>query len=301
MRSLAELEFALDVIEAGRGPAPVVAAPADYVPGANPNNLSDAQLEQRRAAALKSADARRKSGVASMMQVRNMKVANAAVHKAQADFFIETAGANRKAEIRDQLRDPTLSAADRQALTDQLADVYATEQEWNAAKAQERVGRQQKLRYWEKEMADAGKRYDSAAWANAKQQADALRAEMDDEEIAGAMLKEHQGARKRYLHDQEVYRKQVAKAELERQRAVKKQQAEAERARKKREREAESARKKAEREREKAEKKAKGKKGSSDYAKSLQAETDAIKERWYGKGKVPAWQQPDYADRMKSK
>lgn len=305
MNSLEELAFALDVVEVGREPAVVVAAPADYVPGANPNQLSDAELEQRRQAAAKSADARRKNGVGEALRIRNEAVANAAVRKAQTDFFIEVAGINRKSEIRDHLKDPSLTQAQKDAYNAELADVYATENLYNSEKAKTKVQRQQKLRYWQQEMADAGKRYDSAAWANAKANADALKAEMDDEEVAGALLKEHQNTRKKALADQERVRKAAEAAEKERQRNLKKFFAEAERQQKKRAREAESAAKKAKREAEKkakeAEKKAKEGKGGgkgemSAYQKAVLAEAEKERTAWYG-GNVPEHQTEAFKNR----
>jgi hypothetical protein len=303
MRSLAELQFALDVIEADRlEDGAILAAPAGYVPGANPNNLSEAELEQRRAAALKSAEARRKTGVAEALRIRNQAVANAAVHKAQVDFFLQVAAENRKSQLRAELGDPSLTKAERQALEDELAEAYATEQLYNAERAKEQMKRQQEMRYWQKEQAQAGKRYDSAAWANAQKHIEELKKVMDDEELAGAMIKEYQGARKKYLADEERQRKQVEAAERERERQVKKFFAELERQEKKRQREAESARKKAEREAEKARKKAEREGGGdSEYAKALAAETQRIKDNYYGKGRTPLWQHEEWKNRKKAK
>lgn len=298
MRSLAELEFALDALEIERGIKPVVAAPADYVPGANPNDLSEAELEQRRQAALKSAEARRKNGVADAMRIRNQAVADRALHRAQVDFFIHVAGENKKAQIRAQLRDPSLSPADRQALNVELKDVYETEKAYQAEVARDRVQRTQKIRYFQKQMQQAAARYDSAAWANAKSQLDALQAEADDEEVSKALYKEHDASRKRYLSEQEAHRRQVEKAEREHERQVRKFFAELERQKKKRQREAESARKKAEREAKKAAKEA-GEDSDSPYAQAMKSERAKILNSYYGEGKWPTRLSEDFSKRKK--
>lgn len=298
MQSLAELEFALDIVEGQRTGA-LVAAPADYVPGANPNNLSDAELEQRRQAALKSAEARRKSGVSQALAIRNQAVANAALQKAQVDFFIQVAGENRKAEIRAELADPALSPAEKQALNDELTDVYATEQLYNQEKAKANLQRQQKMRYWQKEMDSASRRYDSAAWANAKQNLEALKAEADDEEVAGALLKEHQSARKQYLAEQEQQRRAQAAADREQERQLKKFYAEVDRQKKKAAREAESAKKKAEKA---AKKKAGsgGTSGMSDWEQAVLREAEKERIAYYGSKKnIPYWQTDAYKNQGK--
>ena len=299
MDSLAQLEFALDVIESAR-PATVVAAPEGYVPGANPNQLSDAEMEQRRMAALKSAEARRKTGVSEALRVRNQAVANAAAHKARVDFELEVAGENQKSHIRAELQDPNISNAQRQALEAELADVYATEQMYNAGKAQANLQRQQKMRMYQREMDAASRRYDSAAWANAKANLDALKAESDDEEIAGALLKEHQTARKKYLADQERQRRQIAAAERERERKLKAFFNELERQRKKREREAEREKKKREREAKKKEEGEGGGSGLSDYEKAVMNEAEKERLRYYGsKERIPYRQTEAYKNRNK--
>jgi colicin import membrane protein len=300
MRSVAELEFALDIIEAARPvDSTLLAAPQGYVPGANPNQLSDAEMEQRRMAALKSAEARRKTGVSEALRIRNQAVVDAAAHKARVDFELQVAGENQKQHIRAELRDPNLSLAEKQALEAELADVYATEQMYNAGKAQQNLQRQQKMRYLQREMDAASRRYDSAAWTNAKAQLDALKLEMDDVEIAGALLKEHQTARKNYLADQERQRKAIAAAERERERALKRFFNELERQRKKREREAEKAKKKAEREA----KEGGGGSGLSDYEKAVMSEAEKERVRYYkSRGKpIPYRQTAAYRDRNKKK
>jgi hypothetical protein len=205
------------------------------------NQLTDAEYEQRKAAALKSAEARRKKGVEEVQAMKRNAAGNVANRRAEIDYFLKVAADNQRDELMKALRNPNLSPQEAEMLRLQLADIYETERELSLAQAQKQAQDRKKLAYHRQKMAEAAKRYDSAEWDRQKQLVDELEKEIGLDEEAAGLVRIHDQNRKQILADWERQRRAAEKEAAERQRQLEKFYREVERQQKKAEREREKA------------------------------------------------------------
>lgn len=166
--------------------AVTAAAPQEQPARSTPGELTDAEIEQRRQAGLKSAEARRKKSMADYEST--MKGADAR-KRADVDRFLDTTGENEVKKQRDRLRNPNISKVERADAETALEIALADQRELKIKRAEMRNKLKKELALAERELAYHSRRFDVDKMNEVQQRLDALRKEVEDAQLGDEILK----------------------------------------------------------------------------------------------------------------
>lgn len=166
--------------------AVTAAAPAPQPKRTAPDKLTDAEIEQRRQAGLKSAEARRKKNMDSYESAVKGKDART---RADVDHFLDVTGENEVKKRRDQLKDPKLTREQRVAAQTALDIALADQRELKVKRAEMRRKLQKEMAQAQRELAYHSQRFDTEKMAESQARVDDLMKQAEEASLGDEILK----------------------------------------------------------------------------------------------------------------
>jgi len=198
--------------------AVTAAAPAPDPKRSAPDKLTDAEIEQRRQAGLKSAEARRKK---SMSEYESAVKGADARKRANIDHFLDVVGETEVKKRRDQLKDPKLTREQRVAAQTALDIALADQRELKVKRAEMRRTLQKDIMKAQRELAYHSQRFDTEKMEEARAKVDALTKQADEYALGDEILKINKEMQREAEREIAVAASEARKAQAERLKAAK--------------------------------------------------------------------------------